>query len=222
MSPLVFDTRGLERLASRAPEQSRKAAMAAFRAVTFRMKVSAVERFLRGVGSAPKNMTVFEEATPTTRALSALAKAIAYTFETQGDAQLARVGLGSAADRARRDPAARRRQFEALVKGGVHTVKTHKEQGFIAQKMRRRLLGGGYNAIFARGSYSGRKARRLAKTYVGTLDLPVPRQGTSMVWPSRNFPVELAGEKRSEVQADFRRLYAAALRGERWAGAYWA
>jgi hypothetical protein len=108
----------------------------------------------------------------------------------------------------------------ALLGGGNHPI-SRGDQAAIAYKLRRRLrepvrsptqAGPERRAWYVRrGRY---EAGRKKWADLGTM---IPRAGSTLVWPERNVIAQTVAAERARSVENVARLYAMALRGERWA-----
>lgn len=193
-----------------------RALVAAVKGEAFRLKKATEAELLAGVGPATAPLTRGEQKTKTAAALSAFRRFVGYNVETVGGEIRAEIGVAAGVSRARWT-GGKRRQLVSLLEGGGHTI-TRADQAAIARKLRRRL-GQGFSKTLRRMGYGPRYAKRAAGA--ADLRLLIPRVGTRLVWPERQYAVNVVERERSATLRNVVALYDLAVGGKRWAREWW-
>lgn len=222
---LTIDVSGLGDVAAIAAQfgaAGRRALRRAFSGEAYRMKRVLEDALRRGVGPSPRSLSVAEEAAPTTRALSAMARFVAYRVDDAGPGIRAEIGFGQGVTRAK-SPEGRRVALVSLL-SGVGTEITREDQMRIAGKVRKRQARRTVAALTSRGVAAPRGSRSPKKVYRGRwpeIGFMLPKVGTSLQWPERDLMGDTLERERGATVANVSRLFFAALRGERWTREWW-
>jgi hypothetical protein len=211
-----IDTGALDALRRGFEPASQRGLLSAFKAEAYRLKKVVEDRLRSGVGPSPAPLSRAEQKTKSAAALSEFGRFIAYVVEQRSYDIEARIGLSKAITRAK-NAEGRRRQIVALLEGGSHPI-TREDQRRIAAKLRRRLSQG-FAPVLRRMGYSAGQARKLSGRGARSGDIGafLPKVGSTLVWPERNVVAQTVAAECERSVANVARLYAMALRGERWA-----
>lgn len=222
MITLRVDSRGVERLAKNWPEAARKAQRDAMRGVLFRLKERLRAEFEAGIGPETRDpLTRMEQARVVRKAqaLSTLGRVIAYAVDELGaDSFQGRVGLGESVKRRGKGEGEVKR-LKALFAGGDHVV-TEKRQKEILMRLLVRAVREFRTRSSGGSAKRGKSARWLKRFRAISASLRfddvLPKVGTVLEWPERDWVRKTVREQGRALRSEYRILYHMALRGMRW------
>lgn len=224
MIAITIDTGKLDEFRRAWNAGSQKALLNAFKGEAFRLKTVVQSKFAGGIGPSVSLLTSAQQKRQSSAALASFSRFIAYQVDEDDSRGItARIGLSQAVSK-QRNPAGRWRQVVALLEGGGHAIGPG-EQASIAYKIRRRLgepvRRPSSSDVMGKAWHGRRRRYELGKRKWADLSGLIPKGGTSLVWPGRDYAAQVVAAEQSKSQANILRLYEMALRGERWAKVWW-
>lgn len=176
---------------------------AAVKGEAYRLMRATQASLRAGVGPERAGLTRLAGKTKGRPALGMFAAAVAYEVRRGVGQWLAEVGLATESGLRKRPLPLP--MLRAVVAGAFDRPITREDQRRIAARLRKR----GY------GDRLDRRGRRVRGA-------PIPRVGTVIRWPERDYVTPLVEAEVRHSQANVAMLYARAQRGERWARTWWA